>query len=97
MRPDSQPAAKRLSSLLGEQTLTCAGEREGGREGGREGEGREGGREKERGKISATVMEDFKSRKEGEGEGGKYLHLIVWSRQNKVKKIVGHFSYHYNQ
>ena len=40
---------------------------EGGREGeGRKGEGgKEGGREKERGKkISATVMEDFKSRKE---------------------------------
>ena len=49
------------------------GRREGGREGGRGKEGREreggrregGGREKERGKkISATVMEDFKSRKE---------------------------------
>ena len=68
MRPDSQPAAKRLSSLLGEQTLTCAGGK-GRREEGREGEGRGGreggGREKERGKkISATVMEDFKSRKE---------------------------------
>ena len=55
MRPDSQPAAKRLSSLLGEQTLTCAGEREGGMEGegrkgeggGREGGGREGERERE--------------------------------------------------